>query len=291
MKKTIFLLLFSLLLFSGCKVFQKTNRITVSCAGYSSFQITQNLIEGIKELNINFIDDTELSFIPSKDQINQIISSSLFIFSNQKNQKWISKEILSFPKKNLDLSKHLKNPKLCEEDFFSIAEFKKEAAIIYENLRLLLPSHSEKFDANYQIFLQNADYYEGEYKKLSESIEMPLVIFDRNPYKKLFSDFSIPFESLDKKNSNEKSQRFTYYEKSLLFNFIKTNRINCIYILKDCEETKQELKEKLKNEQLEIKILPAISFNESKENAYFSLHEKIISTLKPEYLKQSVKKN
>ena len=279
MKKTIFLLLFSLLLFSGCKVFQKTNRITVSCAGYSSFQITQNLIEGIKELNINFIDDTELSFIPSKDQINQIICSSLFIFSNQKNQKWISKELISFPKKNIDFSKKLENPELCEEDFFSITVYKKEALIIYENLKILFPSSSEKLALNYQKFLQHADYLTEGYKKLSESIKTPLVIFDRNPYKKLFSDFSIPFESLDKKNSNKKSQRFTYYEKSLLFNFIKTNRINCIYILKDCEETKQELKEKLKNEQLKIKILPAISFNESKENAYFSLHEKIISTL------------
>ena len=95
MKKIIFLLLCTLLIFPGCKIFQKTKKITVSCASYSSFQIIKDLLEDIKELDIYFIDDSQPGFIPSKDQINQIICSSLFIFSNQKNQKWISKELIS----------------------------------------------------------------------------------------------------------------------------------------------------------------------------------------------------
>ena len=280
MKKIIFLLLCTLLIFSGCKIFQKTKKITVSCASYSSFQIIKDLLEDIKELDIYFIDDSQPGFIPSKDQINQIICSSLFIFSNQKNQKWISKELISFPKKNIDFSKKLENPELCEEDFFSITVYKKEALLIYENLKILFPSSSEKLALNYQKFLQHADYLTEGYKKLSQSIKTPVVIFDRNPYKKLFSDFSIPFESFDKKNSIKNSTEVTYYEKSIIFNFIKTNKIKCIYILKDEEEAKQEITEKLKNEYIEIKILPELHFNEHKENTYFLLHEKIISALK-----------
>ena len=49
---------------------------------------------------------------------------------------------------------------------------------------------------------------------------------------------------------------------------------------KDEEKTKQEITEKLKNEYIEIKILPELHFNEHKENTYFILHEKILSALK-----------
>lgn len=259
MKKSFLLFLPILLLITNCCIFSKKTQYQISTTNSVVFNLLTSLTKNSKEIEFSKI--TAENDLLSTEEISTIISSDIFIILNEKNETFISEEILN-NKYILNLSEELQNSNFSEKDFYSIQTTKEILNILFIKIQNLNIKNLKLIQENFNN-LQNELNLLYDFKTSTDNKK--IIIFDNSPFEKLFSELNIKSQELKNDCSNIKNIDFLSFIK--LINFCNEENVNTIYIL-DSTDRKiiPEIQKKLKNKNTKIitlKTFDQIDINNS----------------------------
>ena len=256
MKRIVCLLTALMLILSGCTSQEpaKNDKKSVVVTIFPLYDWVREIVgdsEGI-ELTLLMNKGVDLhNYQASASDIIKITDSDLFIYNGGESDEWIedilkeNKKLNSFSVMESieDLLKQEEEKEGMQEDeheqvheegefdehiWLSLKNAKASCNIILNELVKLDPENKDKYQANYDRYINELDKLDAEYEKaVSSSSKKVLLFADRFPFRYLVDDYGIDYYAAFKGCSAESEASFD----TIKFLAEKTDELNLKYVM------------------------------------------------------------
>lgn len=251
MKKSDFLKIFiTLFIFTliSCTPSKKdsSNKIKVLSTYFPQYDWTRSLIGGLENETIQTLvikNGLDLHYYqPEQNDFTQLDSCDLLIYIGGESDKWIEDFLASSETKpayilNLHkiIEKETSSVPPDEHIWLSIDYAKICCNAINEALKELIPQNSQKYQSNYEEYIEQLDSMDLTYKSIIKNLpDKPLIICDRFPFYYFAEKYDLKYYSAlpdCTKQTSASTETISFLAEKL-----NENHLNSIFILDDSDK-------------------------------------------------------